>query len=159
VKALVAACAAALLVLPLAGTAVASEAHPTLAELEGEVMCPICHTTLDQSNSAAAARIEAFIVRRIRAGDTKSEIKRELVDQFGPAILAEPPKHGFDLLAWLLPIVGILVGGVVLALAAWRWSRRREPELVLAAGGVALPRPLDPELERRLDEELRLFDE
>ena len=158
-KTLVAACAAALLVLPLAGTAVASEAHPTLAELEGEVMCPICHTTLDQSNSAAAARIEAFIVRRIRAGDTKSEIKRELVDQFGPAILAEPPKHGFDLLAWLLPIVGILVGGVVLALAAWCWSRRREPELVLAAGGVALPRPLDPELERRLDEELRLFDE
>ena len=158
-KALVAACAAALLVLPLAGTAVASEAHPTLAELEGEVMCPICHTTLDQSNSAAAARIEAFIVRRIRAGDTKSEIKRELVDQFGPAILAEPPKHGFDLLAWLLPIVGILVGGIVLALAVWRWSRRREPELVLAAGGIALPRPLDPELERRLDEELRLFDE
>ena len=158
-KTLVAACAAALLVLPLAGTAVASEAHPTLAELEGEVMCPICHTTLDQSNSAAAARIEAFIVRRIRAGDTKSEIKRELVDQFGPAILAEPPKHGFDLLAWLLPIVGILVGGIVLALAVWRWSRRREPELVLAAGGVALPRPIDPELERRLDDELRHFDE
>jgi cytochrome c-type biogenesis protein CcmH len=159
VKKLLAACAAVLLALPLAGPAAASEAHPTLAELEGEVMCPICHTTLDQSNSAAAARIKAFIVRRIRAGNTKTEIKRELVDQFGPAILAAPPKHGFDLLAWLLPIVGILVGGVVLALAVWRWSRRREPDLVLAAGGVALPRPLDPELERRLDEELRHFDE
>ena len=158
-KALVAACAAALLVLPLAGTVVASEAHPTLAELEGEVMCPICHTTLDQSNSAAAARIKAFIVRRIKAGDTKSEIKRELVDQFGPAILAEPPKHGFDLLAWLLPIVGILGGGLVIGFAAWRWSRRREPEFVLSGGGVALPRPLDPELERRLDDELRRFDE
>jgi len=148
-----------LLVLPLAGQAAASEAHPSLAELEGEAMCPICHTTLDQSNSAAAGRIKAFIVRRIRAGDTKSEIKRELVDQFGPAILAEPPKHGFDLLAWLLPIVGILGGALVLGLAAWRWSRRRGPELVLSGGGVALPRPLDPELERRLDEELRRFDE
>ena len=158
-KALVAACTAVLLVLALAATARASEAHPTLAELEGEVMCPICHTTLDQSNSAAAARIKAFIVRRIRAGDTKSEIKRELVDQFGPAILAAPPKHGFDLLAWLLPIVGILGGGLVLGFAAWRWSRRREPELVVAGGGVALPRPLDPELERRLDEELRRFEE
>ena len=158
-KALVAACTAVLLVLALAATARASEAHPTLAELEGEVMCPICHTTLDQSNSAAAGRIKAFIVRRIKAGDTKSQIKRELVDQFGPAILAEPPKHGFDLLAWLLPIVGILGGGLVLGFAAWRWSRRREPELVVAGGGVALPRPLDPELERRLDEELRRFDE
>jgi cytochrome c-type biogenesis protein CcmH len=160
VKVLAAACAALALAL-LAGTAAASEAHPTLAELEGEVMCPICHTTLDQSNSAAAARIKAFIVRRIRAGDTKSRIKSELVDQFGPAILAAPPKHGFDLLAWLLPIVGILGGALVLALAAWRWSRRRgtEPEFALSAGGVALPRPLDPELERRLDEELRHFDE
>jgi cytochrome c-type biogenesis protein CcmH len=159
VRILAAACAAVVLALPLAGTAAASEARPTLAELEGEVMCPICHTTLDQSNSAAAGRIKAFIVRRIRAGDTKSEIKRELVDQFGPAILAEPPKHGFDLLAWLLPIVGILGGALVLGLAAWRWSRRRGPELVLSSGGVALPRPLDPELERRLDEELRRFDE
>jgi cytochrome c-type biogenesis protein CcmH len=158
-KALAAACTAVLLGLALAGTARASEAHPTLAELEGEVMCPICHTTLDQSNSAAAGRIKAFIVRRIKAGDTKSQIKRELVDQFGPAILAEPPKHGFDLLAWLLPIVGILGGGLVIGFAAWRWSRRREPEFVLSAGGVALPRPLDPELERRLDEELRHFDE
>ena len=157
-KALAAAFATVLLAL-LAGTARASQAHPTLAELEGEVMCPICHTTLDQSNSAAAARIKAFIVRRIRAGDTKSEIKRELVDQFGPGILAEPPKHGFDLLAWLLPIVGILGGALVLGFAAWRWSRRREPELVLAGAGAPVPRPLDPELERRLDEELRRFDE
>ena len=149
-----AACAALVLVLCLAGAAAGSEAHPSLAELEGEVMCPICHTTLDQSNSAAAQRIKAFVVRRIRAGDTKSEIKRRLVANFGPAILAEPPKHGFDLLAWLLPIVGILAGAVVLALAAWRWSRRREPEPALAGLGR-----LDPELERRLEEELRRFDE
>ena len=79
--------AAAALALALAAPAFASEAHPTLAELEGEVMCPICHTTLDQSSSAAAQRIKAFIVRRIRAGDTKSEIENRLVDDFGPSIL------------------------------------------------------------------------
>ena len=92
--------------LAVAAPALASDAHPTLAELEGEVMCPICKTTLDQSNSAAAQRIKAFIVRRIRAGDSKSEIERRLVDDFGPAILAQPPKHGFDLLAWVLPSHG-----------------------------------------------------
>ena len=48
----------AALALALAAPAVASERHPTLNELEGEVMCPICHTTLDQSNSAAAERGE-----------------------------------------------------------------------------------------------------
>ncbi|TMK61546.1 MAG: hypothetical protein E6G53_16200 [Actinobacteria bacterium] len=140
--------------LALAAPALASDAHPTLNELEGEVMCPICHTTLDQSSSAAAQRIKAFIVRRIRAGDSKSEIERRLVADFGPAILAQPPKHGFDLLAWLLPIAGILAGAVAVGLAAWRWTRRREPEPALVGVG-----PLDPELERRLDDELRRFDE
>jgi cytochrome c-type biogenesis protein CcmH len=140
--------------LALAAPALASEAHPTLNELEGEVMCPICHTTLDQSNSAAAQRIKAYIVRRIRAGDTKSQIEDRLVADFGPSILAQPPKKGFDLLAWLLPIGGLLVGAVAVGYAAWRWTRSREPEPALAAVG-----PLDPELERRLDDELRRFDE
>jgi cytochrome c-type biogenesis protein CcmH len=148
------AAAAATFVLALAAPALANDAHPTLAELEGEVMCPICQTTLDQSNSAAAQRIKAFIVRRIQAGDSKREIERRLVADFGPAILAQPPKRGFDLLAWLLPIVGLLGGALVVGVAAWRWSKRREPDAALAGVGR-----LDPDLERRLDEELRRFDE
>jgi cytochrome c-type biogenesis protein CcmH len=150
---------AALVVLALvpAGVARASEQHPTLVELEGEVMCPVCHTTLDQSDSPVARQIEAFISRRIAAGDTRSEIKARLVANFGPAILAAPPRHGFDLLAWWLPIAGVVGGGLVLGGAVWHWSRRRDPEPrpVLAGAGAG---PLDPELERRLDEELRRFD-
>ena len=97
--------------------------RPTLAELEGEVMCPVCNTTLDQSNSPIARRIKAFISQRIAAGDSKHEIKDRLVADYGPQILAAPPKKGFDLLAWLLPIVGVLGGALVLAALAWRWSR------------------------------------
>ena len=70
------------------------------------------------------------------------------------SILAQPPKKGFDLLAWLLPIGGLLAGAVAVGFAAWRWTKSREPEPALAAVG-----PLDPQLERRLDEELRRFDE
>src|SRR5712692_3951677 len=131
-----------------AAPARASERHPTLAELEGEVMCPTCHTTLDQSNSPEARRIEQFIRERIAVGDTKSEIKAKLVAQFGQSILAAPPRHGFDLLAWWLPIGGVVAGGVILGIGAWRWSRMREPSL------SPEPSALDPELERRLDEEL-----
>ena len=140
-----------LAILVAAAPAVASERHPTLAELEREVVCPTCHTTLDMSTSAVANRIRIFIRQRIAAGDTKSEIKSTLVAQFGPAALAEPPKRGFDLLAWVLPIGGLLFGAAAIGWAAWRWSPRlREP----AAAGS----PLDPELERRLDDELERFD-
>jgi cytochrome c-type biogenesis protein CcmH len=126
------------------------EPKTTLADLEGEVMCPVCNTTLDQSSSPAADQIKRFISVRIAAGDSKQEIKDRLVGDYGPQILAAPPTKGFDLLAWLLPLVGLLGGGLVIGALAWRWSRARDPQP---------PTRLSPSLEKRVDEELAHFDE
>ncbi len=145
--------ALALLTLALAAPAWASEGHPSLSELEGEVMCPVCGTTLDQSSSPIARRIEGFIQERIRAGDTRSEIKGALVAEFGPRILAAPPRKGFDLLAWWVPMAGILGAAALVGAGAWRWSRGRDPDPP-EGGRVGL----DPLLERRLDDELARFD-
>jgi cytochrome c-type biogenesis protein CcmH len=123
--------AVALAALALAPAALASEQHPTQAELEGELVCPTCHTTLDQSNAPVAERMKQFIARRIAAGDTKSEIKGQLVAQFGRGVLAAPEKKGFDLLAWVLPLAAVLAGGAVLTVLLWRWTRRAEEELPL----------------------------
>ena len=150
-----AACLACSAALVLAAPALASEQHPTLAELEGEVMCLVCSTTLDQSHSPFADRERVLIRRWIAAGHTKSEIKQKLVDEYGEAILAAPPKSGFNLLAWVLPIAGVVAGAVVLGFLAWWWSRsRREDQAAKPSGGSRL----DPELERRLDDELARFD-
>ncbi len=143
--------------LALATPAAASERHPTLAELENEVMCPVCDTTLSQSDSPLARRMKAHIRQWIAAGDTKSEIKDKLVENFGPAILAAPPKKGFDLLAWVLPLAGIVAGAGLVGYLAWRWSRQRELEAVPLVGSRN-GRPLEPELDRRVDEELARFD-
>jgi len=148
----------ALAALALAAPGLASEQHPTLSELEGQLMCPICEgETLAQSDSAAAQRIKVEIQQRISAGDTRSEIKRRLVAEWGTRILAAPPRHGFDLLAWLLPIVGVLGGAAVLGLLAFRWTRERDPEPTPQRWSLN-GHPLGPEEERRLDEELARFD-
>jgi cytochrome c-type biogenesis protein CcmH len=118
-------------VLALAPAALASEAHPTQAELEGELVCPTCETTLDQSNAPIAQRMKRFIARRIAAGDTKSEIKDDLVAQFGKGVLAAPEREGFDLVAWLLPLVGVGAGAVALFVLLRRWTSRPEEELPL----------------------------
>ena len=141
-----------LLSLALVPTAVASESQPTLAEIESEVVCPTCHTTLDQSSSAVADRMRTFILGRIAAGDTKSEIKRKLVEDFGEQVLASPPKRGFNLLAWVLPPVLVVAAGAILAVLAVRWSRRRD---VTAPDDAAAP---DPVLDRRIDDELARLD-
>ena len=122
---------ASVLALAVVPTAFASEQHPTQAELEGELVCPTCHTTLDQSNAAVALRMKQFVRTRIAVGDTKSEIKDQLVAQFGKGVLAAPEQSGFDLLAWVLPIAGLLAGAGVLTVLAWRWTRRPEDELPL----------------------------
>lgn len=145
--------AALVAALLLAAPALAAESRPTVADLEDEVVCPTCKTTLDMSTAPVAERMRAFIRARIEAGDSKAEIKAELVDQFGPGVLAEPPKRGFDLLAWALPLAGAVAAVAVVGAAAWRWSRRRVP-----AGEPPEDAPLPPEDERRLDEALARFD-
>jgi cytochrome c-type biogenesis protein CcmH len=140
--------------LLLAPSALASDRHPTLNELENEVMCPVCNTTLAQSDSPAAHQIERDISARIRQGWTKTQIKNSLVTEYGESILASPPKRGFNLLAWLLPLVGVGVAAIVLGIAAWSWSRgRTEPE-TSRSPSLNGQGPIDPELERRVDEEL-----
>ena len=137
---------ALLVVLLFAGTAAAA-GRPTVADLEDEVVCPTCGTTLDMSTAPIADRMRAFIRARIAAGDSKQEIKDALVAQFGENVLAEPPKRGFDLLAWLLPIAGLIAAAAVVGYATWRWSRRPDED-----------EQLDPEDERRLDDALARFD-
>jgi cytochrome c-type biogenesis protein CcmH len=136
-------------VLVLAGGA--SAATPNAADLESELVCPVCETTLDQSNAPIAQRMKAFIRARIAAGDGEQEIKDALVAQFGTEVLAEPPGGGFGLLAWLLPLGALVGGALVIAVLIRTWSRRRPP-----------PGPpddrLDPQLERLVDDELARFD-
>src|SRR5262249_28433353 len=141
--------------LVLAAPALGSEQHPTQGEMEAELVCPTCHTPLDESDSVAAQQIKAYVRKRIAAGWTKSQIEDALVKVFGPAVLGVPRTHGFDLLAWALPIGGIIVGAVALGGGAWVWSRNRPSDNLSLAGAGA---PLDPELERRVDEELARFD-
>ena len=58
------------------------------------------------------------------------------------------------MLAWWLPIAGVLAGALVLAFGVWRWSRRRELEKPDESAGSGL----DEETERRLDDVLARFE-
>ncbi len=148
-----------LALLLVAATGRASQGSPTLRELESELMCPTCEgETLAESDAPAAERVRQLIRRMIAGGATKSEIKGELERQFGPQILAAPPRRGFDALAWLLPLAGMAASAVVVGLLAWRWSRGGEPPPPAADPNRNGRPELEPDLERRLDEELARFD-
>jgi cytochrome c-type biogenesis protein CcmH len=149
-----------LLVCAFALAAVAGcggEEKPTPAELEAELTCPTCNGPLALSNAPVADRIRAFVRERIAAGDSESEIKEKLVESFGESVLAAPPREGFNWLVWVLPLAGGAVAVVLLGIAVRHWAQSRSAEPA-PPDPSRNGRPLDPDLERRLDEELARFD-
>jgi cytochrome c-type biogenesis protein CcmH len=98
------------LVLAAAATPASAQApRASLPDIEDEVMCTICGTLLEESQSPQADRERALIRTLIAEGEDKDQIKDALVAQYGSRVLATPSGHGFDLLAWLVPGVGIAV--------------------------------------------------
>ncbi len=144
--------AALLAALAVAAPALAGS-RPNEAAIETKLVCPVCHETLDESNAPVAQQMKQEIRRRIAQGWTEKQILDEMVANYGPGVLSTPSTHGFDLLAWLLPLGGVAVGAVALAGGAWYWSHTR-------GGGPPAPPPvpLGPEEEARLDAELAHFD-
>jgi cytochrome c-type biogenesis protein CcmH len=142
------------LALVLASPALAQGPPASLADLEDEVMCVECGTPLEVSQSPVANQERAFIRRQIAQGRDKAQIKAALVAEYGDAVLAEPRGGGFDLAAWLIPVLVAVLGVAAVAAAARRWRRAPPP----APAPAAAAPPLDPAAARRLDAELEAFD-
>ena len=150
---LLAALAAALLLSPAASAAATPQT--SLAELEGEVMCPVCGTLLELAEAPQALRQKAFISAMVEAGASKQEIKDALVAEYGQEVLALPEDEGFSLSAYVVPVVGFAIAAVALALGVWKW--RRQAGSGPGRGGPAVEGPSDAD-RKRLDEDLERYD-
>jgi cytochrome c-type biogenesis protein CcmH len=132
----------------VAGAAATPTPRASLPDIEDEVMCTICGTLLEESQSPQADRERALIRKLIAEGKTKDQIKDALVAEYGPRVLAMPSTHGFDLLAWLVPGLGIVLAAAAIAYGLRRTLRDR-------ARRVAEPEPLDPIDAARLESDMR----
>jgi cytochrome c-type biogenesis protein CcmH len=154
----------ALVIAPISGAiplAAAQESTPgaktTLPDIEDEVMCPVCGTTLELASDSKQAIDERELIRDLIAqGLTKGEIKDELVSEFGPEVIATPSTEGFDLAAWIVPGLAVLGGAAVALIGLRRWRGALSP----ANGGNA-PREdsagESPEDRDRLNEDLKRY--
>lgn len=126
--------------------AAAATPQTSLSEISSEVMCPVCGTLLELAESPQAQREKAFISRLVSAGRSKEQIKDALVAEYGDEVLALPRGSGFDLSAYLVPVVAFLVAAIALAIGVLRWRRagdRSERDDPGAGGG-----PSDEDAER-----------
>lgn len=138
-----------------AGGARAATPQTSLSEVSSEVMCPVCGTLLELAESPQAQREKAFVSRLVAAGRTKEQIKDALVAEYGTEVLALPQGSGFDLSAYLVPVIAFVIAAIALAVGVLRWRRageRSDRERPPAADG---PSPEDAE---RLEADLARYD-
>ncbi len=127
-----------ILLIVMAGAAFAQGADPNnphdltpqqlaqAKEIQMELWCPICQgVRLDACEQKVCQQMRDMIDEMLKEGKSKDEIINEFVDQYGVVILGEPPKQGINLMAWLMPVLLVLVG---LGFAFWmskKWTQKK----------------------------------
>jgi cytochrome c-type biogenesis protein CcmH len=134
--------------------AAAAAARPSLPTIERQVMCVTCKIPLNVAQSPQADRERAFIQSLIDEGKGEAQVKDALVSQYGPAVLALPSDHGFDLAAYLVPLLAVLALLATLAVLLPRWRRQARAQ----AGAEQQQQALSATDAARLDADITRFD-
>jgi cytochrome c-type biogenesis protein CcmH/NrfF len=83
---------------------------------------------------------------RVARNESDDAILQAYVEQYGPTVLVEPPKKGFDLLAWVMPVLLPLIALVLV----WQVVRRWKQKAALAPAGGP---PIDAQFLARVQNE------
>ena len=121
--------------------------------LEAKIMAPCCWSQpVSQHSSEAATQIKTEIRQNLAAGKSEREILDSYVSRYGERILASPPFRGLNILVYLLPWVGLALGGGALAIALKRLLGQRRPSSACATpAGI----PTATGYDERIRDELR----
>ena len=88
-----------------------------------QLRCPVCQgLSIQDSPSELAQSMRSLVRDQLAAGKSPDEVKAYFVSKYGEWILLSPPPHGFNLLAYLLPMLVVLGGGGLVVLAVRRWT-------------------------------------
>ena len=142
------------IVLPASQASASTGPRVSLPVIERQVMCVTCKVALDESQSPQANLERQYIQSLIDAGQDEPEIKRSLVAQYGPTVLALPSAHGFDLTVYVVPVVVVFALGALLALLLPSWRRRGREQ----GAAVSAAAPLSAADAARLESDLARFD-
>jgi len=114
----------AALAAPVSSASAAVTPRASLPVIERQVMCVTCKIPLDVAESPQANLEREYIRGLINRGEGEAEIKRSLVAQYGPTVLGLPSTHGFDLVAYLVPIAFVLALLAIVLRLVPGWRRR-----------------------------------
>jgi cytochrome c-type biogenesis protein CcmH len=139
------------------------DSDPAIQELEKRLRCTCgcgldvytCRTT--DFSCTTSPEMHRQVLGLLDRGLTEEQVVQAFVDEHGQAVLMAPPKKGFNLAAYFVPGIAIVVASAVLFVVLRRWTRATAaaaPATAVAAGTGAPQGSPDElaRLQRELDE-------
>jgi cytochrome c-type biogenesis protein CcmH len=119
--------------------------------IEGMLIAPCCwRQPVAVHYSPKADEIRSTIREMLRSGQSRQEILNSFVTEYGDKILAKPPARGFNLLAYLLPVLFLVLGAIVAVSVFRRLRPRRIEEREKKAKPVKLGSDYEDRIEREM---------
>jgi cytochrome c-type biogenesis protein CcmH len=107
-------------------------------QIGGKLLCGVgtpicqCNQILTQCNHVGCQNSTAMLKtldKRVAKGEPEETILQGFVQEFGTAVLSEPPKTGFSLVAWIMPFFYLIGGAILVVFVISRWSKRPQQRL------------------------------
>jgi cytochrome c-type biogenesis protein CcmH len=123
-------------VLPL----LAQQQADRVKEIGGKFQCMCgCNQVLTQCNHVGCT-VSTSMLKELGAmvsrGDSEDKITQTFVQEFGTTVYAEPPKSGFSLVAWLMPVFYFLIGAAIVVFFINKWRKQAPAPVAVAPAGV-----------------------
>jgi cytochrome c-type biogenesis protein CcmH len=121
------------------------EENKAFRDAAKDLRCPTCQgMSILESDAAFSVQMKNAVKEKVKEGMNKDQILQFFTERYGPWILREPPKSGFNSIAWILPLA-LMFGG---PLAVWFfvWRKRQ----VVPTHGVRPTNEILAEMERSL---------
>src|SRR5579872_1454142 len=91
-------------------------------DVASQLKCPVCQgESVADSPSTISQQMRGVIRQQLQQGQSEQQILQFFVSRYGSGILWSPPKQGFTMLAWGIPIAILLAGALLLMLVMRGW--------------------------------------
>ncbi len=123
--------------------------------IDKQLICPVCPgETINQSQTELAKQMRDVVREKVAAGESKEQVLQFFVDKYGTSVLAEPPRSGFNLVAWVVPPAAILSGLIALYLVLRAMSRKpsEAPRAAVERASAEGLRPYLEQVDRELEQ-------
>jgi cytochrome c-type biogenesis protein CcmH len=122
-------------------------------ELEGEIMAPCCYGgPVADHESDAAKQVKLQIAQLITEGKTREEVLDMYVAIYGERILASPRAQGFNVMAYWMPPIILIVGVLLVVFVINRLSVSSAKPVRVAKNNFG------DEFFNKIDQEMRELD-